>query len=449
MNIGTKRFLGWLAWALLLGNVAFAQDTWPQFRGQHASGKASGQGFPDQWNAATGENIAWKTPIPGLSHASPVVWKDKIYVITAVSSKGDHEFKHGLYGSGTASDDFSVQRWQVMAIDAKSGKILWNQTAHEGEPQSKRHIKATYANSTPATDGRLVVAMFGSEGVFAYDENGTKKWQKSLGDLNVGAYNAPEYEWGHASSPIIHDGRVYLQCDTSEKDFLLALDLETGKEIWRKDRDELPSWGTPTVVPGQPDELITNASNYIRSYNAATGAELWRLGGSSQITAPTPIYTDDLILVASGRRPVKPIFAIRRGSRGDLTLPEDRTKSDAIAWSSKGRGPYMPTPIIIDGLLYCLNNNGVFDCYDLESGEEIYRERIAHGGGGFSASPVSADGKIYLSSEDGDIFVVAAGKTFKLVATNPMEELLMATPAIANGQLIVRGQSHLFGISKR
>ena len=214
-------------------------------------------------------------------------------------------------------------------------------------------------------------------------------------------------------------------------------------------RDELPSWGTPTIVESDKRiELVTNSSNFIYGYDPATGKELWRLGGSSKITAPTPIFSDDLIVVCSGRGPEAPIFAIKTGANGDITLPDKQTSSESIAWSKTRRGPYMPTPIIYQGYLYTLQNNGRLDCYELQSGKEIYRERISHAGGGFSASPIAADGKIYLPSEDGDIFVVNAGADFKLIATNNMGELLMATPAISEGMMYVRAEHHLFAIGQ-
>jgi outer membrane protein assembly factor BamB len=209
----------------------------------------------------------------------------------------------------------------------------------------------------------------------------------------------------------------------------------------------LPSWGTPTVYDGPAGtELITNAANFIRGYDPMTGEELWRLGGSSKITAPTPVFTDDLIVVASGRRPEQPIFVLRPGARGDISLDGDQTASEHVVWSAQRRGPYMPTPLIYDDILYVLANNGVFDAYELETGEEIYRSRVPHLGSGFSSSPVAADGKIYLSNEDGDMVVLAAGREFEHIATNPMGELLMATPAISDGVMYVRSVAGVFAI---
>jgi outer membrane protein assembly factor BamB len=427
-----------------------ASGNWPSFRGFEASGVAEKQNLPDTWNAKSGENILWRTPLPGLAHSSPVVWGNKIFVTSAVSSDPKATFRPGLYGDGDASKDRSVHRWMIYAIDKRSGKITWERVAHQGEPVEKRHIKSTYANSSPATDGRIVVAWFGSQGVFAYDVNGKFLWKVDLGRVDLGAYDIPTYEWGPASSPIIWNGLVILQCDTQTDSFLLALDAATGKTVWKTERDELPSWGTPTIATtANGPVLVANASNFIRGYDPKTGKELWRLGGSSKITAPTPIYGEGLFVVASGRGPERPIFVVRPDARGDLTLADGKTASEAIVWSRTGRGSYMPTPLIYNGALYVLANNGTFDAYDLKSGNELYRQRLATVGSGFSASPVAADGKIYLSNEDGEILVVAAGEKFNLLATNSMGELLMATPALSDGVMYVRSSASLFAIGRK
>jgi outer membrane protein assembly factor BamB len=436
--------------AVLCSAVAAAPPgRWPGFRGPEASGVADGQTLPDSWDVRTGRNIRWSVSVPGLAHSSPVVWDDRLYVTSAISSRADATFKPGLYGQGTASEDRSVHKWVVIAIDRRTGRTEWQTTAYEGIPREKRHIKATYANATPVTDGARVVAFFGSQGLYAFDRNGRALWKKDLGVLNAGAYDLPSYEWGNASSPIIYKDLVIVQCDTQEGSFILAADIRTGKTVWRTAREELPSWGTPTVVQwsGAP-ELVTNASNFIRGYDPATGEERWRLGGSSKITAPTPIFSNGLIIVASGRAPERPIFAIRPGARGDITLKEGTSSNASVAWRKTNRGSYMPTPIAYREQLYVLGNDGVLDAYAIGTGQDIYRERIPHGGSGFSASPVAADGKLYLSSEDGDIFVVTAGKTFAVAGRHPMGEPLMATPAIAGGSMYVRGEKRLVAIGK-
>jgi len=432
------------------GLNALAKANWPSFRGPGASGISDGQNLPDRWDPKTGQNVLWRTPIPGLAHSSPVVWGDRIFVTTAVSTDPKATFKPGLYGDGDASKDQSVHRWILYSIDKKTGKIIWEQLAHEGAPIEKRHIKSTYANSTPATDGRIVVSWFGSEGVYAYDFKGRLLWKVDIGKIDLGAYDIPTYEWGPASSPIIWNNLVILQVDTQADSFLLALDAATGKTVWKTDREEIPSWGTPTIANTSTGPvLVTNASNYIRGYDPKTGKELWRLGGSSKITAPTPIFAEDLIVVVSGRGPERPIFVVRPTAHGDLTLPSGQKSSDAVVWSMTGRGSYMPSPLAYNGTLYILNNNGLFDAYNLKTGAEVYRQRLANVGSGFSASPIAADGKIYLSSEDGDILVITAGEKFNQIATNSMGELLMATPALSEGVMYVRSATSLFAIGQK
>ncbi|MEO7633745.1 MAG: PQQ-binding-like beta-propeller repeat protein [Blastocatellia bacterium] len=439
---------------ILLAISATAQkqsnkDNWPSFRGDHAAGIADGQNLPDSWDGEKGTAVKWKTRIPGLAHSSPVVWDDLLFVTSAISGKGGATFKPGLYGAGDASDDKSAHQWKVFCLNKKIGKIVWEQIAYEGVPLEKRHVKSTYASSTPATDGRYVVAFFGSQGLHAFDLKGKLVWKKDLGRLDVGAYDLPEYEWGTASSPIIYKDLVIVQCDTSKEDFLMAVDIKTGKTVWKTHRDELPSWATPTIYLNKDrTEIITNAPNFIRGYDPETGKELWKLGGSSKITAPTPIFSGDLIVVASGRRPEAPVFVIRAGGSGDITLEKDQTSNKNIAWSRQKIGSYMPTPLIYQGLLYVLKNDGILSCYDLATGEEKYMQRIPHQGSGFSSSPVASDGKLYLPSEDGDMFIVKAGAKFELLGKNSVGQLLMATPAISGGMMFVRAEHDLFAIGR-
>jgi outer membrane protein assembly factor BamB len=430
--------------------AAPADGSWPSFRGREASGVADAQQLPDQWDPKTGQNILWRTRVPGLGHSSPVVWGNRVFVTSAVSSRGAATFKPGLYGDGDASDDRSPQKWTIFAIDKRTGRIEWERVAFAGPPVDTRHIKSTYASATPATDGRTVVVSFGSQGLYAYDVNGTFRWKADLGHIKLGAYDIPSFEWGPASSPFLWEDLAILQVDTHLDSFLVAFDLATGAIRWKTDRDELPSWGTPTVVttPGGP-ELVTNASRFIRGYDPRTGKELWRLGGSSKITAPTPIFSEGLFVFASGRAPERPIFVVKPGARGDLTLKNGAASSDAVVWSRTGRGSYMPTPLAYRGLLYVLANKGVFDAYELQSGTEVYRQRLPVVGSGYSASPVAADGKIYLSGEDGEMLVVSAGREFKHLATNSMGELLMATPALSQGVMFVRASESLFAVGRK
>ena len=424
--------------------------SWPSFRGTQASGVGEGT-VPTAWNAETGTKVLWKTLIPGLAHSSPVVWGDRIYVTTAVSTEANPTFRHGLYGDVDSVETKAEHSWRVLAIDRKTGKVLWEKVAHTGMPLVKRHIKATHANSTPATDGEHVVALFGSAGLYCYKADGTLKWKKDLGVLDAGWFYDPSYQWEYGASPIIYKNLVILQADLQKGSFIAAYDLADGRQVWRTDRDEIPSWATPTVFESEKRaELVTNATKHVRGYDPMTGKELWRLAGNSEIVTPTPIAAHGHAYVTAGYAPIQPIYAIRLGTaNGDITLPEGKDTNDAITWSRKRGGPYMPTPIIYGDHLYTCANSGILTAYDAKTGAEVYKERIAGTKSvAFTASPVAADGKLYFPSEDGEVYVVKAGPKFELLATNPMGEVLMATPAIVDGMIIVRGRQHLFAIGE-
>ena len=433
----------------LAASAARAQN-WPQFRGANASGVAEGRPAPVKWDAAKAENLRWKTPIPGLGHSSPVVWGDKVFVTTAVTSAPKDETRYGLYGDVEPVKDDPRHTWKLYALDKRTGKVLWERVAYEGLPKVKRHPKSTHADSTPATDGRVVVALFGSHGLYAYDTSGKLLWKQDLGLLNPGWFYDPDYQWEHGSSPVIYKNLVIVQADIQKDSFIAAYDLKTGKQVWKTLREgELPGWGTPTVYEGKARaELVTTGARYVRGYDPLTGKELWRLGPMSEITTPTPIAAFDLIFVASGYAPVQPIYAIRPGATGDISLKDDKESSEFVAWSKKRGGPYMPTPVVYGELLYTVSNQGVVTAYQAKTGERVYQQRIADRGGAFTASPVGSDGKLYLSSEDGEIFVVRAGPKHELLSVNPMGEVLMATPAISDGMLIVRGINHVFAVAE-
>ena len=423
-----------------LGTDAFAQN-WPSFRGANATGFVEGKPTPTTWDATKGTNVLWKTPIPGLAHASPVVWGDRVFVTTAVSSKGGEYFRHGLFGDVDSDKDTSPHSWHVYGLDKKTGKIVWDRVACEGVPKIKRHIKSTHASSTPVTDGKNVIAFFGSEGLYCYDVNGKLVWKKDLGVLDGGWFYDPDYQWGTASSPIIYKNMVIVQCDVQKNSFIAAYNLKDGKELWRTPREEIPSWGTPTIYEGPSRvELITNATRAIRAYDPMTNPE---------VTATTPIFGHGLIFICNSYRPNQPIYAIRAGATGDISLKPNETTNQYIAWSMQRGGTYMPTPLIYGEYLYTCANQGVMACYNPKTGERLYQQRIGDKGGSYSASPVAADGKIYLSSEDGEIFVVKAGPKYELLATNQMGEVLMATPAISDGIIFVRGQHSVFAIAER
>ena len=338
--------------------MAHAQN-WPQFRGLNASGVADGKATPTTWDAAKGTNVLWKTAIPGLAHSSPVVWGDRVFVTTAISSSGNNKFRHGLYGDVDSVEDASPHSWKVYCLDRRTGKVMWERVAIEAVPKIKRHIKSTHANSTPATDGRVVVAFFGSEGLYCYDVSGKLLWKQDLGVLDSGWFYDPDYQWGMASSPIIFKNMAIVQCDVQKGSFIAAYDLKTGKQLWRTAREEIPSWGTPTIYEGKGRvELVTNATRAARGYDPATGKELWKLAGNPEVTATTPIAKDELIYICNSYRPNQPIYAIRAGATGDISLKDGATSSAHVAWSFQRGGTYMPTPILYGEYLYTCGNRG-------------------------------------------------------------------------------------------
>jgi outer membrane protein assembly factor BamB len=430
---------------LVIGFSLAQAQNWPQFRGPSASGVVEGQTAAVKWNAEKSENLLWKTKLPGLAHSSPVVWGNTVFVTTAVTTATKDETRFGLYGDVAPVKDDPKHIWKVYALDKRTGKILWERIAYEGLPKVKRHPKSTHADSTPVTDGKRLIAFFGSHGLYAYDLKGKLLWKQDLGVLDAGWFYDPDYQWEYGSSPIIYKELIIIQADLQKDSFIAAYNIKDGKLVWKTPREEIPGWATPTVYEGKTRaELITNGTKAIRGYDPATGKELWRLTPNSEITTPTPIVAHDLMYVTSGYRPVQPIYAIRLGATGDITLKPGKDSSEFIAWSKPRGGPYMPTPVVYGDYLYICSNQGVLTAYHAKTGERAYQERLGGKGGAFTASPVASDGKLYLSSEDGDIFVVKAGPKYELLATNPVGEVMMATPAISDGLVIVRGVNHLF-----
>jgi outer membrane protein assembly factor BamB len=420
---------------------------WPSFRGPRASGVADGTNPPLVWNVENGAGIAWKTPVPGMAHSSPIVKGNRIYLTTAISSRGETAFQFPLVGEMDRRSDLSKHQFRVLSIDVKTGAMVWDTLALEAEPRVARHPHSSYAAATPATDGNTLVAFFGSEGLYAFDLEGKLLWKRDLGSLDQGAFDVPDYTWGYASSPVIYKNLAIVQCDQQKGSFIAAFDLASGKEVWRTDRDGLPSWSTPGIYESERGaELVANGTKQIRGYDPATGAELWRIEGTSMISVPTPFVAHDLIYVATGYyRYQQPIYAIRPGARGTITLAEGVAASDAIAWSQPKGAPYLTTPLVYGDYFYAVAGNGVLTCYHARTGERVYQERLG-AGSYFSSSPVAADGRIYFANEDGGVFVVKAGPEFELLATNDMGEVTMATPALAPGLIVYRTLTGLIAI---
>lgn len=437
----------------LLPTLVAAQEQaegvhWPSFRGPRASGVAEGFDTPVRWDVADGDGVLWKTPIPGLGHSSPVVWGDRVFVTTAIS-EGDNSVKAGLYGDITPVDDPSVHVWKVLCLDKDSGDVLWERTAHEGVPQVPRHPKSTHANPSVATDGEHVVAFFGSEGLYVYDMDGELLWDRSLGVLKSGFFMVPDAQWGFAASPVIFDDTIIIQADVLGDSFLTALDVEDGSEVWRTPREDVPTFSTPTVheLDDGSAVLVVNGFRQIAGYDPHSGEPLWHMEGTGDIPTPTPVFAHGLVYLTSAHGPGSPIYAVRAAARGEVD-PEDAGAEAGLAWKREREGAYMPTPLVYGDYLYVIRDTGVLGVYDARSGEEVYRERLGRGGA-FTASPVAADGKVYFTGEDGDVFVVAAGPEHELLAVNHLGEVTLASPAISEGMLLFRTQGHVIAVAGR
>ena len=394
---------------------------WSQFRGPQASGIDASKPLPTNWNLETGENIRWQSPIPGLAHASPIVWRDRVFVLTVIAP-GNSELKVGLYGDIESAQDPGEHEWRLRALDLQTGNVLWDKPAHRATPRVKRHPKASHANSTPATDGKRIVAILGSEGLFCFDTRGQLLWKKDLGPMDSGFFRAPTAQWGFASSPIIHDGKVVVQCDVQTNSFLALFDLKTGKELWRAQRKDVPTWSTPAIARvNRKPQILVNGWHHTGGYDFKTGAEIWKLDGGGDIPVPTPILgKGNLAYFTSAHGPARPMRAIRlNAAKGDITPDEIGATNAAIAWVHPRSGNYMQTPILVKNTLYACFDNGILTAFDAATGKIHYSERLAPSGReGFSASPVSDGRHVFFPSENGALYVVKPTHKLEIIATN-------------------------------
>jgi len=422
-----------------LTTVGFAAN-WPQWRGPDGSGISNEKNLPAEWTPA--KNIKWKTPIEGRGHSSPIVWGNKIFLTTAIQGEvvpGAKAVKHTADGQEFLHPD-SVgadhkHTFKVIALDRNSGKILWEKVAWEGTPYDNRHRKSSYAASTPATDGKLVYAFFGTEGLYAYDFNGKLAWKAELGKLGT-------VGMGTGTSPILYENLVIVQCDeeNGEASFIVGLDKKTGKEVWRTPRKVQVSWSTPLLVrTPKRAELITSGTEFVISYDPAIGKELWRHKGVESNAIPSPVANNDMVFLVAGF-PAKIAMAIKLGGSGDLTGTPN------VPWTYAKGTAYVPSPILYGDYLYLTTDRGILTCIDAKTGEVKYEGGRIPIPATFTASPVAFEGKILLTSEDGDTFIVKAGPKHELLGTNSIGEAVYASPAIADGRIFIRGEKNLYCI---
>lgn len=425
-----------------------ASSNWPQFRGPQASGVVESR-TPDRWNVETGENIRWQTAITGLAHASPIIWGNRVYLTTAVRP-GQAALKVGLYGDIASANDQDSHQWRLVAIDKASGEIIWDKLGHEAVPRVKRHTKASHCNSTPAMDGRRIVAFFGSEGLFCFDMDGKLAWKKDLGPMDSGYYQVPSAQWGFSASPVIHEGKVVVLCDVQTNSFLAVFALDDGRELWRTLRKDVPTWSTPAIAKvGNGTQILVNGWHHSGAYDFATGKEIWKLDGGGDIPVPTPVLAHGFAYFTSGHGRYRPMRAIRLEAEGDITPADPGTTNAAIAWAQKRQGTYMQTPIVVGDCVYGCLDNGVLTCFDARTGAIHYSERIGNGGEGFTASPVSDGRQLYFASEVGNVYVVPATDKFSVAATNRLDETCMASPAISDGKVFFRTRNKLIAVGSK
>jgi hypothetical protein len=418
-----------------------ASDQWAQFRGPQAGVADDDPALPDSWSQT--ENIAWKLDVPGIGWSSPVVWGDHVFVTSVISEGQVEPPKLGLFAAGERPASTDVHRWMVYDIDFKTGRIRWERQVRRAPPSGSKHLKNSYASETPVTDGERVYAYFASAGLFAFDLNGTLVWSKEMEPVNTRA------GWGAAASPVLYHDRLYIVNDNNSQSFISAYDARTGHELWRVNRDEGTNWATPFVWEHEPaTEIVTAGTDKVRSYDLE-GKLTWELKGMSTIAVPTPFGKSGLLYVASGYPgdALRPVYAIRAGAAGDVSLKSGETSSRYIAWFNSSLGTYITSALVYGDYYYTLLDRGFMLCHDARTGKQIYgRQRLA--AGGFTASPWAYNGKIFAMSEEGDTYVIQAGPEFEVLRKNSLDEISLATPAVAHGSLIIRTASKLYRIAR-
>lgn len=440
-----KCAFNYLCLLILLTSIApaSAQTNWPQFRGEGARGVAANANLPDHWSAT--ENVAWKCDLPGRGWSSPIVWGDRLFLTTVINSEKSEEPKKGLYFGGDRPKPVDANhQWKVLCLDLNSGKVLWERQVHEGKPETPIHLKSSYASETPVTDGERVYCYFGNVGMFCFDFEGKELWKHTIKP------QAMRNGWGTAASPVLYHDRLYVVNDNNEDSYLLALDSKTGEEKWKTPRDEKSNWATPFIWQNaQRTEIVTPGTGKIRSYDLE-GKLLWSLSRMSSITIATPYEHNGLLYISSGYvlDQTKPIYAIRPGATGDISLKDAQTSNEFIAWSQPKAGPYNPSTIIYQDRLYVLYDAGIVRCFAANDGKEIFGQQRLPNGRSFTSSPWAYNDKVFFLNEDGVTFVLKSADQFEVLHTNSLAEddMCMATPAIAGDRLLIRTSARIYCI---
>lgn len=444
---------------------------WPQFRGPSGAGILSEGKLPVSWS--TKDNVKWSVDVKGRGWSSPIAWADNVFLTSAISPGAFKAPSTGIFGNdyvaelmkqGLPDDEVNKRviardieltaesgevRYMVYAFDAGSGRLTWEREAHKGAPFGGRHRKNTFASETPATDGERLYAYFGNVGLFAYALDGRPLWTAHFDPQ-------PMYlDFGTAASPVVHDGRVFVVNDNEGQSFVAAVDARTGKQLWKTERDitapQGSGWSSPFVWKhGQRTEVIVIGRQHAVSYSPETGKELWRMRGLTGQSTPSPVAADGLLYLATGSQGEsnRPVFAVRPGASGDISLAKGEESNAYVKWFHPRASAYTSSPLVYRGRMYVVNDNGILTVFDSQTGKEIYKARAGGPGNTFSASPWAADGKIYLLSEDGFTFVIEAGDKYMELAKNSLDEMSLASPALAPDAIFLRTQTKLYRIGR-
>lgn len=432
--------------AMLSVSILLAGEAdWPQFRGTQANGTAEGHKLPVEFDIRDGQGVLWRADVPGLGLSSPVIWGARLFVTTAVSSSDNGKLRTGLYGDIASVTDESEHSWSTLAFDKTSGELLWEKELYRGVPAVKRHAKSSHASATAATDGEHLVVFFGSEGLYCLDLDGDVLWSKQFGVLDAGYYVAPEAQWEFGNSPVIYDGKLVVLADVQQGGFLAVFRLADGEQLWRVERNDVPTWGAPLVVTtGGRTQVVVNGWRHSGGYDFETGEALWRVDGGGDLPVPSPIYGNGRFFLTSAHGAQSPIFAVADSTRGFINLREG--DPDGLDWIVPRKAAYMATPLLLDGLLYVVRWNGILVCINPETGDIVYEKRLRSGT--YTASPVGGDGKIYVANEEGDILTIRAGIDFEVLSRSKAPDPILATPAISEGVLYIRTGRELIAIGR-
>ena len=446
MSTNALRFLAFPAVALLvvLGADAATRpdEQWPAWRGPLGTSVAPRATPPVEWSET--RNLAWKVPIPGRGTSTPIIWGDQVFLLTAVPeaaaapSVTDGPGGGGRDGRGRGETPSVPQRFVVASFDRKDGKVRWQKTARVQVPHEGHHKDHGFASASPVTDGKVLIASFGSFGIFAYDLQGKLLWEKDLGDMRT------RNSFGEGSSPALHGTTAVVLWDHEGDDFIVALDTRDGRELWRQKRDEPTGWSTPLIVEhGGKTQVVVNGTNKVRAYDLATGTLLWECAGQTANAIPTPVPDDGRVIVMSGFRG-SALQVILLGGSGDLS------GTDAIVWSRNKGTPYVPSPLLYGSRLYFLSGNtGILSIVDAKSGRaDVEMERL-EGLSGVYASPVGADGRVYVAGRDGTVLVLKDGPKVEVLATNRLDDGFDASPAPVGDRLFLRGRGSLYCLQEK